>query len=150
MAREDNPNIMSNSETRKVSLHRRPPKHKYTLRREIAERRKSKRTPKKRNPYEPHQSGMEVQVNATTEMMTKTMVDINNEFKTVDFEDVTHPVTLGEFESIEGFKISEDDSRMTLRLIKNRNGHKMKPAQTRTLLKTGVDELDSYDMIASI
>ncbi len=44
-------------------------------------------------------------MNATMEMMTKTMVD--NEYKTVDFEDIAHRVTLGEFESFIGFKISE-------------------------------------------
>lgn len=151
MAKEENANpnntkknIMSNLETRKTSPHRRQPKHKCT----ITERRKSERTPKKRTPYEPHQKGMEVQVKATTEMMSKTRVD--DEDKGVDFKDVTHRVTSGEFESFEGSKISKGNSHMTLRLIKDRSGHKMKPYQERRFLLTEVEELDSDDMIASI
>jgi hypothetical protein len=106
--------------------------------------RKSQRTPKKRARYAPHQSGIEVQVNAAMALMAKTTVEDEDR---VDFEDVTHRVTSGEFESYEGFITSEDDSRVILCLIKNQSGNKMKSALTRTFEKTEVRELDSYDML---
>lgn len=150
MAKEENANpnntkknIMSNSETRKMSPHRRPPKHKHTLRREITERKKPERTPKKK-------SGMKVQVDATTEMMAKTRVDDEDE----DLWGVTHRVTSGEFESFEGSEVKGNSHmtlrHITLRLIKDRSGHKMNSSQVRRFLITEVEELDSDDMIASI
>jgi hypothetical protein len=111
-------------------------------------KRKSERTPKKRARYVPHQHGMEVPVDAAMELMARTAVD--DEGEKVDFKDVTHRVTSGEFESYEGFMTSKDKTRVTLRLMKNRNGHKMKSALTSTSEKTEVRELDSYDMLAFI
>ncbi len=139
MAEEDNANPkkrkLNNQSTR--GIERKEPK------------RKSERTPKKRARYAPHQIGMEVQVNAAMVLMARTTVE--DEEDTVDFKNVTHRVTSGEFESYEGFMTSgEDDSPVILRLIKNQSGHKMRSAMTRAFEKTEVEELDSYDMLAFI
>ncbi|KAL3810825.1 hypothetical protein ACHAXA_007515, partial [Cyclostephanos tholiformis] len=107
---------------------------------------KSKRTLKKIKRYVPHQSGMEA--NLTTMMMAMTWDDDN--LKMVNFNKLTHRVTMGKFQFYEGEKLSEDDSHMTLSLIKNRSGKKMISARTVVFEKTQVEELDSYDMIASI
>ena len=82
-------------------------------------------------------------------LMARTTVE--DEEDTVDFKNVTHCVTSGEFESYEGFMTSgEDDSPVILRLIKKQSGHKMRSAMTRAFEKTEVEELDSYDMLAFI
>jgi hypothetical protein len=136
MAEEENANP-NNTKKRKLN----------NQRIEKKDLRKSERTPKKRTRYAPHQTGMEVQVNVATVLMARTTV----EDEEIDFEDVTHRVTSGEFESYEGFMTSgEDDSPVILRLIKNQSGHKMKSALTRAFKKTEVRELDSYDMLSFI
>ena len=137
MAEEENANP-NNTKKRKLN----------NQRIEKKDLRKSERTPKKRTRYAPHQTGMEVQVNVATVLMARTTVE--DEGDKIDFEDVTHRVTSGEFESYEGFMTSgEDDSPVILRLIKNQSGHKM-TAMTRAFEKTEVQELDSYDMLAFI
>ena len=81
-------------------------------------------------------------------LMARTTVE--DEEDTVDFKNVTHCVTSGEFESYEGFMTSgEDDSPVILRLIKNQSGHKMRSAMTRAFEKTEVEELDSLTCLRS-
>lgn len=62
----------------------------------------------------------------------------------------THRVTKGEFEFCEGVMIKEDGKLITLLLLKNRSGGEISESKEIRFLKSDVEELDSYDMLATI
>ena len=64
--------------------------------------------------------------------------------------DLTHVVTSGKFESCKGIKICADEKSIWLCLISDECDHKMDQTQTICLRKSQVQELDSYNFIASI
>ena len=64
--------------------------------------------------------------------------------------DLTHVVTSGKFESCKGIKICADEKSIWLCLISDECDHKMDQTQTICFRKSQVQELDSYNFIASI
>ena len=68
----------------------------------------------------------------------------------VDFEELTHVVTSGAYESFTGVKISESGDEIQLCLRKNARGKSMIEPRTILVKKSETREVDSDDMISGI
>ena len=83
----------------------------------------------------------------------KTNSEVSKCGEVIDFEELTLAIETGVFASFQGIKISEnevsgdDEPTITVELLKNKRGQKMKQTKTVVVKKSEVRQLTSVDMI---